>query len=248
MILPVFGPELLTRTGYKDLAWHGLERLATDPRLLDYYAEQEIQVRFYGDYQDSFIESPWSELIVLFEEVAKKTAHNKKHKLFLGACAQDSTAAIVKKTIEFYRETGRAPSRNDLTKLYYGESVEPANIFIGFDSFSAFDMPLLDVGSTALYFTVCPSPYLTTTQLREILYDYIYLRNASYMNDPLKMGAQALDNMKSFYKANKKQTQGIGFMMDGIWYPSSHVVVPAGMQKPTYLPATGALGYLDQKE
>jgi len=243
VVLPVFGPELLDRNGYEDIAWNGLHRLATDPRLLEYYAAQDVRVRFYGDFADAFQTPPWSELLAPFSNLREKTACHMKNRLFLGACAQDAAEAIIKKTLEYYRENGQAPSRSDLVKLYYGENIDPANLFIGFDSFSAFDMPLLDVGSTALYFTVCPSPYLTTTQLREILYDYLFMRSAAEFHDPMKMDQSALENMRSFYNANRKQTQGIGFLMDGIWYPSSHVRTPPGMHKRTVLPTTGELGY-----
>ncbi|MGB8213799.1 MAG: hypothetical protein WCE68_09610 [Anaerolineales bacterium] len=244
LVMPVFGPELLTRAGYEDTAWKGLHCLATDPRLLEFYAREDIRVRFYGDYCEAFQEAPWSDLLGEFDELARTTAAHKKSRLLLGACAQDSTDALVKHTLAFYQEHGRAPTRDDLTRLYYGECIDPSRIFIGFDSFYAFDMPLLDVGETALYFTVCPSPYLTTTQLREILYDYIYMRDASFMNDPMKLSHSALENMRTFYAANRKQTQGIGFIMDGIWYPTSHVIIPPGVEKQPPLPATGELRYL----
>ncbi len=243
LVMPVFGPELLERADYGDTAWRGLQCLATDPRLLAYYSTEDVRVRFYGDYVDAFQDPPWSDLLLPFEEMANQTGNNKKSRLMLGVCAQDSTNAIVKKTIAFYREHGSAPSREDLTKLYYGEAVGPANIFLGFDSFYAFDMPLLDIGETALYFTVCPSPYLTITQLREILYDYIFMRDASFTNNPLKLVHSTLENMQAFYSANRKQTQGTGFLMDGIWYPTSQVLIPPRMKGQSPLPTTGELKF-----
>jgi len=123
------------------------------------------------------------------------------------------------------------PTREELVALYYGEYVEPASIFIGFDVFCVFDMPLLDVGETDLYFTMCPSPYLSPTQLREILFDHIYVRRAVSTGEYASLGYPTLEYMKSFYSANMGKTLGIGFLKDGIWYPICQVTVPPETQR-----------------
>jgi len=221
LVVPVFGPELLRRSGYQEIALRGLSRLATDPKLREFYSTDDIRVRFYGNYQEHLQEPPWSGLLTQFEDLAKETTHHKKHRLFLGVYAQDATDTIAKLAIYFYQNHGHAPKREELVELYYGEYVDPANIFIGFDVFCAFDMPLLDVGETDLYFTVCPSPYLSSTQLREILYDHIYMRRAALMGEFASLGYPALGKMRAFYTANMGKTLGIGFVKDGVWYPFS---------------------------
>jgi adenosine tuberculosinyltransferase len=241
LILPVFGPELLARTGYDDIAWKGLDCLANHPRLREFFSSDDVRVRFYGDYCHAFNAAPWSDLIASFNELVSQTAPHQKNRLFLGVCAQNATETIARLAIEFYNEHARVPNKKELIRLYYGEELDVANFFIGFDRFCAFDMPLVDNGNVALYFTVCPSPYLTTVQFREILYDYICLRNTTLENEHKEIEYPYLKNMQIFYDANQKQTQGIGFLMDGIWYPSSHVVVPPGMQPHRTLPTTGQL-------
>ncbi len=230
-VLPVFGPELLSRTGYEDIAWKGLYGLATDSGLRKYYAAEGVQVHFYGAYRDYFSKKPWSELLGPFNDLEQETANNKTYRLFLGACAEDATEMIAKSSIEFYQKHRRPPTRKELVNLYYGDYIEPADIFIGFDYFSVFDMPLLDVGATDLYFTVCPSPYLTKNQLREILYDHIFIRHNHVDNDSVALGYPTLEKMKTFYSINMGKTQGIGFLHDNIWYPAPQVIIPPEMSK-----------------
>ena len=242
VVLPVFGPELLARTDYDEIAWKGLHCLATDPKLREFFSADDVRVRFYGDYCEAFKEAPWSDLLASFDDLVEGTAQHGKNRLFLGVCAQNAPDTIARLAVEFYKKVGRVPGRRELVQLYYGEDLCPANFFIGFDRFCAFDMPLIDDGNVALYFTVCPSPYLTTVQLREILYDYICLRNTTLENEHIQTEYPYLKNMKVFYDANRRQTQGIGFLMDGIWYPTSHVIIPSGMQPRQALPTTGELG------
>jgi len=87
LVVPVFGPELLRRSGYQEIALRGLSRLATDPRLREFYSTDDIRVHFYGNYRDQFKDSQWHGLITQFDDLTKETAHHKKNRLFLGACA-----------------------------------------------------------------------------------------------------------------------------------------------------------------
>ncbi len=230
LIMPVFGPELLTRRGYHEVALRGLSRLATDPMLWEFYSTNDIKIHFYGDYQSQFKEPPWSILLEQFEDLSRETARHQKHHLFLGVYAQDPTNAIAKLSIEYYNKYGAVPTREMLVELYYGEYIKPADIYIGFDHFCVFDMPLLDVGETDLYFTVCPSPYLSSTQLRQILYDHLYMRHASSA-EQVSLGYPVLESLKTFYMANTGNTQGIGFVKDGIWFPINQVNIPREMQR-----------------
>ena len=95
------------------------------------------------------------------------------------------------------------------------------NIFIGFDRFSAFDMPLVAIGDEDLYFTVSPTLYMTQTQLREILYDHIYARRG--LDDYSDVDAEKWEKMRQYYQANHGRTLGVGTNINGIWYPTPQV-------------------------
>jgi len=108
--------------------------------------------------------------------------------------------------------------------------VQPVNIFIGFDRFSAFDMPLVATGNEDLYFTVSPSPYLSERQLRRILYDHLYTRRAAEP-DYESLSKEAVEHMRAFYQINQDLTQGVGILRDGFWYPLPQVALPPGFME-----------------
>jgi tuberculosinol/isotuberculosinol synthase len=84
-------------------------------------------------------------------------------------------------------------------------------------------MPLIATGNEDLYFTVSPSPYFTQKQLRDILYDHIYLRHTDEPEDWFVM--------KEFYQTNIGRTMGVGAEHKGIWYPLPQVELPTAFRK-----------------
>jgi tuberculosinol/isotuberculosinol synthase len=229
LLTPVFGPDLLDRgEEYAKIAFAGLARLATDPQFTDFYREYQICVRFYGDYRRFFAGTPYAYLPAMFDEVTAQTSSHDRQRLFYGVCANDATEAIGRLAIDYYAEHGRAPDRRTLVELYYGEYVPPVDIFIGFDRFWAFDMPLVATGREDLYFTISPSPYLTAPGLRAILHDHLYLR---WVEEPdyMAMSAEDMDSLRSFYRSHQDKTLGVGVVRDGIWYPLPQVELPDGL-------------------
>ena len=116
------------------------------------------------------------------------------------------------------------PDKRTLVELYYGEYVEPVDLFIGFSKFRAFDMPLLTTGTEDLYFTVSPSPYLTERQLRDILYDHLFTRPGDL--DYSAMDGDDWARMNGFYRANLGNTLGVGIKRGEVWYPLPQVELP----------------------
>jgi tuberculosinol/isotuberculosinol synthase len=104
-----------------------------------------------------------------------------------------------------------------LIERYHGEYIEKADIFIGFKKFNVFDYPMLDWGEESLYFTVVPSLYMNECQLRNILYDYTYLRP---VQDPdyFTMPENDFETMRKHYENNREVTFGVGEMRGGICY------------------------------
>jgi adenosine tuberculosinyltransferase len=221
IVAPIFGGELLNRgDDYVKMAVEGMARLATHPDFLSFYREYKVRVGFYGDYVKQLSGTPYAYLSDLFEQIRKNTAGNDGYRLFYGVFANDSTDSIAKITVEHHLATGRLPTRRDLIEHYYGEYIEKADIFIGFEKFNVFDYPLLGWGEESLYFTVAPSLYLNERQLRNILYDYIYLRP---VQDPDydAMSVQDFESMRTYYQKNREAIFGVGEMRGGIWYATT---------------------------
>jgi tuberculosinol/isotuberculosinol synthase len=225
LLIPSFGPDLLERgEEYVRMAVKGFEMVTKHDLFLEFYREFDVQVRFYGNYAQYFDQTEYQYLIDDFERIAQETADHRSHRLFWGLFANDATEAVGKIAIEHYKEFNRAPNRKEIVTAYYGTYVEPVDLFLGFDKFSAFDMPLLATGNEDLYFTVSPTLYLTKEQLRTILYDHIYSRKE--MDDYPDMSGEEWDQMRTFYAINKGNTQGIGAKKGNIWYPLSQVEIP----------------------
>lgn len=229
LLTPIFGPDLLERgEAYAEMATEGLALLATNDDFVEFYNAYQVRVRFYGDYREFFGPTPYAYLVDLFEEATARTLSHGRHQLFFGVCAQSPWETIARLAVQYHTEHGCVPDRRALVEMYYGEYVAPVDLFIGFDKFCVFDMPLVATGNEDLYFTVSPSPYLSERQLREILYDHLYSRRGG---EPDYSGMQLDDwkRMKVFYRANIDRTLGVGMKVGQIWYPLPQVVIPADL-------------------
>jgi len=220
LLTPAFGPDLLLRGDnyVRRIGAGGLARLASHPVFLNFYDEYDVRVHFYGDHRRSLSQTEYAYLSDLFEEVAEKTKHHDRYRLFFGVFAQDATQTIAERSADYFSKYGKAPDKRTLIEMYYGEYVEPVNIFIGFDKFSVFDMPLLATGEEDVYFTISPSPYMTECQLRMILHDHIYLRRAPEP-DFFTMSLEARNELRQFYIQHQEDTLGIGQLRQGVWIP-----------------------------
>jgi len=228
LLTPIFGPDLLERgEEYSRMAMEGLVLLVTDPRFLGFYRDYDVRVRFYGDYRRFFAPTAYDYVSELFDEVTARTASHNRHRLFFGVCAHDAAETVGELAVQYHSEHGCLPDKKILVQMYYGEYVDPVSLFIGFDKPCAFDMPLVATGSEDLYFTVCPSPYLSPRQLRAILYDHLYSRRGSDV-DYASLEAGEWHAMSEFYRANVDSTLGVGTRVGQIWYPLAQVALPPG--------------------
>jgi tuberculosinol/isotuberculosinol synthase len=223
LVTPIFGGEILNRGDeYMEKIGSGMARLATHPDFLSFYQKYKVRVHFYGDYRKQLAGTQYAYLSDQFDHITKHTAHNNQHRLFFGVFASDATDTIAEMSVRYYQSKGQIPTRQELITQYYGEYIEKANVFIGFEKFNVFDYPMLGWGEESLYFTVAPSLYLSANQIRKILYDYLYLRP---VQDPdyYTMPREYFEAMRRFYEVNREVTFGVGEMRGGIWYSKSGV-------------------------
>jgi tuberculosinol/isotuberculosinol synthase len=232
LLTPIFGPDLLERGhDYVRMAIEGMARLGTHPDFLTFYESYDVRVRFYGEYQAYLDRASSDYLSRIFDGVTKDTLSHKRYRLFFGVFAHDAVETVARLSAAFYDRHRRVPNKRALVELYYGEHVAPVDFFIGFDRFSAFDMPLVSTGAEDLYFTVAPSPYLTARQLRVILYDHLYVR-PDEENDYSNLTSRDWNLMRDFYRANLENTQGVGARKKrgSFWYPLPQVQVPESLR------------------
>jgi tuberculosinol/isotuberculosinol synthase len=210
LLTPVFGPDLLERGGdYGEVAIQGLLWFAQAPEFLEFYDQYEVRVRVYGDVERHFRGTPYEPALLAFDELSRRTASHRRHRLFFGVCAHDATETVAEIGVRFYQEQGSLPDRKQIVEAYYGEYVDPVDLFIGFERPNVFDMPLLATGAEDLYFTVSPSPYLTPAVLRAILYDHLYTRRVDDA-DYGQLSPGEWRELGRFYALNRESVLGLG--------------------------------------
>jgi hypothetical protein len=220
LLMPALSPYLMARgSDYVELAATALSQLTNQSQFLDFYNSYKVRVRFYGDYEQCFADTPYGYLPAQFDGLTTQTLDNNQNHLFWGVCAHDATETTIALSIRFYEEHGRSPTKQELITMYYGESVLPVNIFISSAKLRAFDMPLISSGREDLYYSIAPSPYLTEAQLRDILYDHLFARRKEKVDySALKPDKWA--ELRTFYQTNMGKTLGVGQKDDaGIWHP-----------------------------
>jgi tuberculosinol/isotuberculosinol synthase len=148
------------------------------------------------------------------------TRNHSRFHLYFGVFADESLETVARLSVEHYLAQGAIPDKQTLIRKYYGEDILPVSLFIGFDKFSAFDMPLLSTGEEDLYFSVSPSPYMTQRQLRTILYDHLYLRGAPEP-DYTKFTSDQLGWLRAYYRRNQDTVLGSGRLKFGLWLPQT---------------------------
>jgi tuberculosinol/isotuberculosinol synthase len=227
LLTPIFGPDLLERgEAYARMATEGLALLATHADFVDFYDAYQVRVRFYGDYRQYFGATPYAYLADLFDEATARTLSHERYRLFFGVCAQSATEQVARLAVQYHAEHGCVPDERALIEMYYGEYIKPVDLFVGFDRFCVFDMPLLATGNEDLYFTVSPSPYLSERQLRDVLYDHLYNRRGGEP-DYSALASDDWKLMAVFYRANRDKTLGVGIRRGQIWYPLPQVEIPS---------------------
>jgi undecaprenyl pyrophosphate synthase len=219
ILAPVFGRELMRRGDEytQRVGIDGLVRTATDKNYRDFFEKYNVKVRFYGDYRDVLTGTPYEYALKSIYEVTEATKHHTAFQLFFGVFADEVTETIARLSVEHYLAQGSIPDKEALVRKYYGEDLPPVSMFIGFDKFSTFDMPLLATGEEDLYFSISPSPYMTEHQLRAILYDHIYVRPVPEP-DYAKLTREELGWLRDYYRHNKDYAFGVGKLKFNLWF------------------------------
>jgi adenosine tuberculosinyltransferase len=222
ILAPVFGRELMHRGDEytKRVGMDGLVRTATDRHYREFFEKYNVRVHFYGDYRDMLTGTPYEYALKSIYEVTEATKQNSAFRLFFGVFADEATDTIARLSVEHYLALGAIPDKQTLVRKYYGEDLPPVSIFIGFDKFSVFDMPLLSTGAEDLYFSLSPSPYMTERQLRAILYDHIYVRRTPEP-DYTELESSELEWLRNYYRANKDYAFGVGKLKFSLWLPEA---------------------------
>jgi hypothetical protein len=218
IVAPIFGKDLLLRgEEYTAAVGESMKLLASHPGFVSLYEDCDARVHFYGDYQQEYA-GKHQDILDAFQQATLHTSAHRDHRLFYGVFADDATQTIARLAIQHHLSNpDRLPTKQDLIQMYYGENIEGADIFIGFERPQIYDYPMLSTGAEDLYFTVAPSFYMTETLLRKILYDRIFLRTTQEPHYG-QLPQESLAAMREYYHQRRDDALGTGRVVDGIWY------------------------------
>ena len=221
--------------GYTALALtSGMKTLAGNTEFLQFYEKHGVRVCFFGNYQEILEGSEHASTLDYFDQVAAQTRKNDEHRLFWGFNTDaDQVTPILELAVQFYREHGRAPTRDDLIGLYYGqeeEPVAPVDVYISFNKTrTAGLMPPMLEGQADLYFTVGLSYDFSEWQLRSILYDHLFARRGQH-RDYRQLPSEAFPELQRFYRLNRDGVIGLGqrYEAGAVWHPTPQVQIEEG--------------------
>jgi hypothetical protein len=92
VLAPVFGSAVAARDeAYQPLIKPGFLWFTTNRQALDFYDTHEVRVSIYGNARRHLTDPAYAEVLESFETVAQRTAQYRRHRLFLGVYAEDST-------------------------------------------------------------------------------------------------------------------------------------------------------------
>ena len=221
ILAPIYEPVMQRRGEeyQQQVIAQGLAAVAINSVFTRFYQEQQVRVRFYGDYRKIFPGTVCAHLPDLFDRIVQDTQAHQPRRLFYGVSTRRAVEDVVELALQKSAGRAQAPDRAELIEWYYGEPLPPVSLFITSGKFNVFGMPLLSTDDTSLYFTVAPSPFLTERQLRAILYDHLYSRRSSAKSSYSDLTSTEFDRMRAFYQTHRETTLGVGVVRHGTWYP-----------------------------
>jgi hypothetical protein len=200
---PVVGRALAERgPAYMAFVCAAVGQLA-DSTALERYARRQIAVSFYG------------ETALLPPEVrdqiaeATRITHQRtpKHHIRYGVFADRPLPDFIARTVALSQQLNATPTVAQLLEAYYGGEGIPAELWIGSDQPSVFDVPFVVNEQSALYFLQFPTFFLDRATWRRILYDYLYVRGDE-------------ETLYSENISSERYITGLGIKHDGFWKPA----------------------------
>ena len=220
IVAPGFGAELLRRgSAYTRYVLGGLLQLADDEIYQEMFAHG-VRLRFYGDYEESLDTPSFRPMLRACADLTAATEAGDGPLLMIGLFADAPYRTLIGLSVDFARERGYPPSRQELIEAYYGLPISDLSLYLGFAQPALFDVPLLATGQEDLYATLTPSPTLTEKQLREILYDHLVTRRVPEA-DYDALSDEALERLAEYNGRFHGATLGVGRIdpLTGMWTP-----------------------------
>lgn len=226
LFFPIFGESLLERgPAYIDMVLPTLlQYLFVEPSWLDFYRQSGIRVRCYGNLKKLETLFPGQNFLAMLQEVERATGDHKPFTLYYGFFSSPyAVIELREKLEEYFQHTHQEPTREELIKMYYGESIPPADFFINSMRIGGLGAlpPLLTGRETQIYTLPGPAVMgLNTDTFRKILYDLLYTRPKPPRDRKANLNcieSNEIVQLQTYFQQNKNRVLGIGKKINGSW-------------------------------
>jgi len=221
LVLNVWPADLTRRLDHAELMADASEIALLSERALRYYADWDVQAHLYGNYDVSDgLVAVRPQLLALDERLALLTHGSRR--LLWGYCAGDGLDELIVRSVRFALQTGRPPTEVELRQACFPHGPHTLDVYIGGGWLRAGHAdipPVLNRGTTDLYWLSHLTSDLTESQLRYILYDRIFRRYALSPSDDVFYDRHSLDLLKTYYDTQTDRVIGLGELIGpGLWH------------------------------
>lgn len=210
LFFPLFGPSLLLRKNKFQAITipDAFREIFLSDSWLDFYKSQGIRVKAYGDLsQLENIDIHHLKMAEGVRGLVEKTSNHKRHTLFFGFMSENTPGLeMPQMIIDFFKLNGRAPNPEEMMKLYYGETIAPADFLILSEKLSVQGPmpPFIATQKAKIYYFPVPGFLgLTIDNFRKILYDLLYVQPSSSIPEYTENEIQCIDILDKFYQQKK---------------------------------------------
>ncbi len=191
---------------------------------LGYFHDEDIRLRFYGDF-DFLKDLGYEDLFSVMKEIEDTTKHGKRT-LFLGF-ATSTHREEMRSLVSYAKKHGLDDFEkiwnnrfNTLVKDYYGEMVKSVEVFIRPCELRLSETMPPFLGEYAeLYFTPAPVTEVNHNFYRRIIYDFLYSRRRTFGSRSYQenLGPEELEKAREVYTRYQDKVVGVGQRVGGWW-------------------------------
>lgn len=227
LFFPLFGPSLLLRKNKFQSITIPLayQRIFESDEWLEFYKENGIRVKAYGNLsQLEKIDVNRLNMVEGIRKMIEQTASQDKHILFFGFMAENTPGLEMPQIIiDFYKSTNRAPSPQEMIKIYYGEPVAPADFIITSEKLSGGGAlpPLIAAQKAKTYLFPVPGFLAFNNEnYKKILYDLLFFHPYESVPEYREINTQNIEELNNFYHRYKSVIIGTSERVGNFWVPT----------------------------
>jgi len=222
VLLAVWPPDLTQRTDHLHQIVDSSKRLLLSDTAVELFQRLELRVALYGDFDISpALAGVRDELLTLRHSLRALTA-NGKRSLVWGYSSGSGLDEVIARTVLLYQTLGRMPTEAEVRAACFPDGPERIDVYIGSGRLEVDNITLpvlLKQGCLDMYHLAHLALDLTEGEVRRILYDRIFRRSVSRVDNP-GYTPDVLTPLRAYYTQHAECVVGLGQLIGNtLWCP-----------------------------